>query len=159
MSGERRIVVGVDGSAPSRQALRWALHEAEVRGGSRVEAVHLWHYPVLTYLPGVAPTPVFARVDLEAEARAALDAAVDAATAEAVAGAGVAVERVVAEGGAVEGLVERSSAADLLVVGHRGHGGFRGLLLGSVAHQCASHAHCPVVIVRPSAPGQPDGRS
>lgn len=144
-----RIVVGIDGSTPSREALRWALDEARMRGETQVEAVHVWHYPVLTYMPGIAPTPVFAKADLEAEARAVLDEAVDAVVGAGA--AGVPVERVVAEGSAVEGLVERSAEADLLVLGHRGHGGFRELLLGSVANQCASHARCPVVIVRPKS--------
>lgn len=112
-----------------------------------MEAIHLWHYPPLTYVPGVSPTPVFAQADLEAEARAVLDDAVE----DVLAGdfPHVTVDRIVGLGGAVEGLVSRSHGAEMLVVGHRGHGGFRGLLLGSVAHQCASHAACPVVIVRP----------
>jgi nucleotide-binding universal stress UspA family protein len=57
------------------------------------------------------------------------------------------VTRVVLEGSAAEQLVERAKGASLLVLGNRGRGGFRGLLLGSVAHQCAAHAQCPVVIV------------
>ncbi|HEX6595420.1 MAG TPA: universal stress protein [Acidimicrobiales bacterium] len=149
MSDAGLIVVGIDGSSPSREALRWALDEARMREGARVEAVHFWHYPTMTYMPGIAPTPVFAKADLEAEGRAVLDEAVDAVLGEV--GANVPLERVVAEGGAVAGLVERSAGADLLVLGHRGHGGFRELLLGSVANQCASHARCPVVIVRPPA--------
>ena len=59
-----------------------------------------------------------------------------------------AVDRLVLEGAAAEQLVKHSDGAGLLVVGHRGRGGFAGLLLGSIAQQCAAHAHCPVVIVR-----------
>ena len=138
-------MVGVDGSNPSRQALRWALREAAERHLT-VEAVQVWHYPPLTYAPGIMAAPVFAREDLEADAKAVLDEAVDAILGE----SGVAREvgRVVVEGSAVERLVELSQDADLLVVGHRGRGGFRELLLGSVAHQCTAHASCPVVVVR-----------
>ena len=149
MNETGRIVVGIDGSPCSQDALRWALDEAR-RRDCRVEAVHVWHYPTLTYMPGIAPTPVFAEADMEAEARAVLDEAVDKVLAGTT--IDVPVDRTVASGGAVAGLVARSHGAELLVVGHRGHGGFRGLLLGSVAHQCASHAACPVVIVRPPTP-------
>jgi nucleotide-binding universal stress UspA family protein len=45
-------------------------------------------------------------------------------------------------------LIEASDGADLLVVGSRGRGGFKGLLLGSVGQQCSYHARCPVTIVR-----------
>ena len=64
---------------------------------------------------------------------------------------GVELHTRVAEGPAVEVLLEASSDAELLVVGSRGLGGFKELLLGSDSHQCAQHAHCPVVIVRPEA--------
>ncbi len=140
-----RIVVGIDGSQASRQALRWALVEAGVRGAA-VEAVHVWRYPVWTYSPVIMTPPVFAHDDLVAEARQVLDEAVD----EVLSGdqRPPTVERLVLEGAAVEQLVKHSDGADRLVVGHRGRGGFAGLLLGSVAQQCAAHADCPVVIVR-----------
>lgn len=140
-----RIVVGVDGSEASQHALRWALSEARVRG-TGVEAVHVWRYPVWTYSPAITTPPAFAREDLEAEAQAVLDHAVDAAL-ETQPG-DIRVDRMVAEGVASEQLVRLAAGADLLVVGHRGRGGFATLLLGSVAHQCAAHATCPVVIVR-----------
>ena len=69
-------------------------------------------------------------------------------------GDGVEIERRVVEGAPGAVLVEESRGADLLVVGSRGHGGFAGLLLGSVSQQCAHHAECPVVIVR-----APSGRA
>jgi nucleotide-binding universal stress UspA family protein len=56
-------------------------------------------------------------------------------------------ELIVCEGHAATELVDKSKGVDMLVVGSRGLGGFRGLLLGSVSQQCAPHAHCPVVIV------------
>ena len=64
---------------------------------------------------------------------------------------GVVVELLVEEGSAASVLVRESENAELLVVGSRGHGGFVGLLLGSVGQQCAAHARCPVVIVHPTA--------
>ena len=154
----KRIVVGVDGSMASRDALRWSLEEARIWHGT-VEAVHAWSYPVMTYVPGVLPPPTFAREDLEAEARQVLDTTVDAVLGDAA--PGPRVDRLVVEGSAAKELIERSRHAAMLVVGHRGHGGFTGLLLGSVAEQCAAHAGCPSVITRPmerveaAAPGHP----
>ncbi len=139
-----RIVVGVDGSEGSRAALRFALEEAALRG-AEVDAVATWQAPPYAYT-GVAVAPPV--LDLSESAEAALDeavtqerAALDGHTAEVV------VNQVVVHGAAAPVLIERSREADLLVVGSRGFGGFRGLLLGSVSHQCASHAHCPVVVV------------
>jgi len=60
----------------------------------------------------------------------------------------VEIDTLVVEGHPAEVLVEASSHADLLVVASRGHGQFGGMLLGSVSQHCATHAHCPVVIVR-----------
>ena len=149
MTGQGKIVVGVDLSPASAEALRWALDEATRRGWS-VEAVHAWSYPALTHVPGIVAAPVFAHDDLQSEAMTELDEAVDAVLADLPASnQSVRVDRAVVEGGAALRLVERAGDADLLVVGHRGLGGFRTLLLGSVAHQCAAHAPCPVVIVRP----------
>jgi nucleotide-binding universal stress UspA family protein len=74
-----------------------------------------------------------------------LAAAVRGARAEA---RDVEMETIAAEGQAAKVLLETAKGADLLVVGSRGLGGFRELLLGSVSQQCAQHATCPVVIVR-----------
>ena len=143
-----RIVVGVDGSHTSLHALRWALAEARVREAA-VEAVHVWRYPVWIYSPMILSPPALAHDDLVAEAHIALDHAVD----EVLAGEHdrAVVERTVLEGVTADQLLKHAKDADLLVVGHRGRGGFAGLLLGSVATQCASHAGCPVVIVRCAA--------
>ncbi len=141
MSG---IVVGVDGSDESKDALRWALDEARLRGCS-LRAVHAWLYPMV-YGPGMAP-PAFA-LPVEAlrdEAKRVLEAAVEEVVPDE---AGVELHQIVAEGPEASVLIDAAQDADLLVVGSRGRGGFTGLLLGSVSQQCASHARCPVVIVR-----------
>ena len=140
------IVVGVDGSASSRDAIRWAVDEARVRK-TTVRAVYAWQLPIVTGFAYV-PAEVLDPVELERRAQEVVDAAV----AEAVGTAnGTTVEAVAVEGIAAERLVKESAEADMLVVGSRGRGGFSGLLLGSVGQQCVHHAACPVVIVRPAA--------
>jgi nucleotide-binding universal stress UspA family protein len=138
-----KIVVGVDGSAGSRAALRWAHEEARLRGAS-LEVVTVWQFPVMTSLPafGAMPPPE----DMSGEAEANL---LRSLAAEGIAsGDDVAVTTVVAEGAAAPALLDAATDAELLVVGSRGHGGFTGLLLGSVSQQCVSHGPCPVVVVR-----------
>lgn len=153
-----RIVVGVDGSAGAAAALAWALEEGRLRR-SAVDAVHAWRLP----LYAAAPEPWFvgmpdlphdldAKVEAatEAHARDVLDAAVAAAEREA-GDAAIEVRKEVVRGDAAHVLLEAARDADLLVVGSRGHGGFAGLLLGSVSQQCVQHASCPVVVVRAAA--------
>ena len=137
----QRIVVGVDGSPPSVEALRWAVGEAAVHGAELV-AVAAWEFPFVPSGPGagfyVGPTAE----DLTADAVAQLDAALDQ-----VDTAGVTVSRLTEYGSPSQVLLEQSESADLLVVGARGHGGFTGLLIGSVSQQCATHAKVPTVVV------------
>lgn len=133
------IVVGVDGSACAQDALRWAHRYAEAMGG-RIVAVTAWHYPPTPAGPGIVPPTDYNPQDT---ARQVL--------AEAVATEGLdstSVDQVVVEGNPAGVLIDRSEQADLLVVGTRGHGGFTGMLLGSVSAHCVHHAHCPVVVVR-----------
>jgi len=82
----------------------------------------------------------------EQQARQLLDAVVAAALAEV--GGKVHVDRELVEEQAAAALTEAAKNADLLVVGTRGLGGFKELLLGSVSHQCVLHAPCPVVVIR-----------
>jgi nucleotide-binding universal stress UspA family protein len=125
------IVVGVDGSEPSKAALRWAVEEARLRH-ARVRVVHAWWvYPMLQ--PGADPTEAVRTFVTET-----LGGQIDAE-----------VTPVAVQGEqASAALVDAAEDADLLVVGSRGAGGFSGLLLGSVSQQCTHHAPCPVVIVR-----------
>ena len=138
------IVIGVDGSPASKQALDWALAEARLRG-SGVRVVQVWSLPIGFYGDAFAPFALGGET-IEVYAKNAQDRLDD------VLGAadthGVEVERSVVQGPAAETLIEAADGAELLVVGSRGHGGFSGLLLGSVSQQCAHHAPCPVVIVR-----------
>jgi len=137
------IVVGVDGSEDSKEALRWALAEARLRRAS-LRAVYAWELPAV-YVHGYAPPDLFDRDLMRDRAAQVLDAVVAEVAGE---DPPVPVERVTSEGSAARVLVEAASEADLLVVGSRGHGDFAALLLGSVSHQCAHHAQCTVVIVR-----------
>lgn len=138
---KRRIVVGVDGSAGSISALRWALDEARLRETS-VELVHAWHLPALTLAaPYAAP---WISGDLEPQEAQVLEDALELLGGES---GDVEVDSTLVNGMVVKALIDISEDADLLVVGSRGRGGFKGLLLGSVSQQCAMHARCPVVIV------------
>jgi nucleotide-binding universal stress UspA family protein len=140
------IVVGVDHSEGAKDALRFALAEAKLRGAT-LRAVHVWQ--MQPRIPGIeaALDPLGAELD---EWRRSAEAALEETLAEVGAdAAGVDVERRVLEGAPGAVLVAESRDADLLVVGSRGHGGFAELLLGSVGQQVAHHADCPVVIVRP----------
>jgi len=138
-SPKPRLVVGIDGSPGSFRALRWALEEARIRQAS-VEAVFAWHYPAL-YSVVMGPVETY---------RSAADEIVAAVTAHATDLAPELAFRAVSEARpTVPALLEASRGADLLVVGSQGHGSFHDALLGSVAHRCARHARCPVVVVRP----------
>jgi nucleotide-binding universal stress UspA family protein len=133
------IVVGVDGSKHSLDALRWAVDEGR-RRHLPVAAVFARAYPYA--IPTVKnlsdPAIELGRAEeyLEALLRQELD--------DAAAGINVRAE----EGTPSQVLMQAAQDAALLVVGSRGRGGFAGLLLGSVSLQCAQHAGCPVVVVR-----------
>jgi nucleotide-binding universal stress UspA family protein len=140
----RPVVVGVDGSESSSEALRFGIAEAR-RLGAHVRAVHVWHVPTASFLGGFAPTDAETERYREA-AQGLLRQAVGSA------GAGVddvVVEQVLRESFLpADALVEESLEAALLVVGSRGLSGLRETLLGSVSHACCRHAACPVVVVR-----------
>ena len=144
MSG---IIVGIDGSTHSQQALEWAVREAAVRQVPLTvltvfrTPVSFWGGPV-TYQEADAKDVDKARADAQDALAKALAA---------VGGARPAEVRVLAQAGLpAEVLIRESGDADILVVGSRGTGGFSRLLLGSVSTQVTHHAHCPVVII-PSA--------
>jgi nucleotide-binding universal stress UspA family protein len=141
-SPSRRIVVGVDGSPSSAEALRWAKRIATALHCD-IEAVTAWEYPA-SYGLAVVPDNWDPEADAEQQAAEALKAAFGTADLH-----GVSV--LVAEGHAAQLLVRVSEDAEMLVVGSRGHGGFVGLLIGSVSAYCAEHATCPVVVLHDKA--------
>jgi nucleotide-binding universal stress UspA family protein len=143
-----KIVVGVDGSDASKNALRWAVEDARARG-AEVVALHAYEVPV-PVLDLAPATPV----DLPALVSEAHDDAqqfVTKVVAEVI-GSVVSVDiaPIAVEDEPTRALVDASRDADLLVVGSHGHG-LSGLLLGSVSLECAKHAACPVVIFRGGA--------
>jgi nucleotide-binding universal stress UspA family protein len=139
------IVVGVDHSAGAKAALRFALEEARLRG-AMLRVVHAWQYGYIgaTGLEGAYPALGGDIKELRDGAETALEETLRESIPETDT---VEIERRLVEGRPAAVLVDESEGADLLVVGSRGHGGFAGLLLGSVSQQCAHHAACPVVIV------------
>lgn len=135
-----RIVVGIDGSAQSRDALAWALNQARL-AGAVVEAVIAWHVPSFVYAASIS---LPSGLDFEDDARRVLEEVLD----EVAAGNLATIRKVVKEGNPGMVLMAEAKGADLLVVGSSGHGALAGMLLGSVTEQCVKHAPCPVVVVR-----------
>ena len=145
------IVVGVDGSECSRSALRFALNEARIRH-VKLRIVVVWHVPMAAYGAGWAPPPPGLAEDSETAAKEVLEDALRVVKEEPDS---VEIETTVREGQSANVLVEEAANAELLVIGSRGRGGFRELMLGSVSQQCAHHARCPVAIVRAGCEGAP----
>ena len=137
-----RVVVGVDGSQPSREALRWARTLAGCTGAA-VEAVTVWTYPA------AAGWGMVGDWDPEENAREVLEEAIEAAYGP---DRPPKLTTRVVQGPAAKSLLDASVGAEMLVVGSRGHGGFAGLLLGSVSAVCAEHATVPVLVVHGQGP-------
>lgn len=135
----RRVVVGVDGSPGATRALEWAA-AAAARAGARLRVVEAWSPTGFSDNALVGSSPA------EGGPQAAERAAERATSLHPT----LAVDQRVADVPPVPALIAASSDADLLVVGSRGYGGFRGLLLGSVSQHCLTHARCPVAVVRPT---------
>jgi nucleotide-binding universal stress UspA family protein len=142
MSRWKTIVVGVDGSPPSRTALSWAAAEAANHQADLL-VVSVWEPALIPPggTPGVGHAPLrtseSAAEDLVALIREELGDEPP-----------VLVQPRVTQGNPAHVLIESSQDADLLVVGTRGHGGFAGLILGSVSQHVAAYAQCPVTVVR-----------
>lgn len=143
-----RIIVGVDGSASSIAALDRAAQLAAALDVP-LEAITTWEYPVMldTYYPLPDWSP---RNDAERALAGAVEQVFHGEPPSRFA-------QTVLQGSAARVLIQQSAHASMLVVGSRGHGGFVGLLLGSVSAACAAHAHCPVLIMH--APKPTDART
>lgn len=143
------VVVGVDGSDGAARALEYAAAEAERRGAQlRVVSVAMapasWGVPYGMSPPMVAPKP-YNVLD------AAREVARDAADTVRSTHPDLKVETVALDGYPPTELVDQSSGADLLVLGHRGRGALASAVLGSVGLGCVLHARCPVTVVRQPA--------
>jgi nucleotide-binding universal stress UspA family protein len=151
MSGQQRIVVGVDGSDHSREAVRYAIAEA-ARRGAEVLGVQAFEMPDTSWVEGfevvVAPSPSEVTINIEARTRGMLRA-----MAEEIGGAArsVPVDAVAILGSPGRALLQQARDADLLVVGHRGRGAVASRVLGSVGLHVVLHSPCPVTVV-PLAP-------
>jgi nucleotide-binding universal stress UspA family protein len=137
----REIVVGTDGSGWSATAVRWAALEAR-RRKVPLHVVHAydWHHQPARY-GGAGETRAVAESEAESVVNIGVIQAKEAAT-------GLTVRHDTAIGAPATVLLEAAEDAALLVVGNRGRGGFGSLMLGSVGQRVASHARCPVVVVR-----------
>jgi nucleotide-binding universal stress UspA family protein len=139
-AGER-IVVGVDGSPTSEQALRWAVEQARLTGWE-LHAVVACDFPV------PYATPVLADQDWSGEAAGALRKSLENTVGDVEA---VRISQHVSRGHPARVLLDAATGAGLLVVGGRGFGGFTGMLLGSVSQHLITHAPCPVAVVHEHA--------
>lgn len=144
---ERKVVVGVDGSGPSKAALGWSVRQAALTGAV-VDAVIAWEHP--------GGTGLFTPADAGQPDRAAQILA----DAIAEVGSPGCVRPRVVKGHPARVLIDASASAELLVVGDRGRAGeFAGAPLGAVSQRCVHHAHCLVVVIRgtgaPPAPDRP----
>jgi nucleotide-binding universal stress UspA family protein len=137
-----RILVGVDGSSGAVHALRWA-HGLAARLEATLVVVLAYRHEEMVGPPG-ARWPVHTREVVAGEAHDDLTSALAEAIGD---DTSVKVEAEVVYGQPARVLLDRAATADLLVVGSRGRGGFRGLLLGSVSQQCVTQAPCPVTVV------------
>ncbi|MBV9921925.1 MAG: universal stress protein [Pseudonocardia sp.] len=143
MSKWKTIVVGVDGSPSSRNALTWAAAEAAEHGSDLV-VLTVWERTLLPPMGsgGVPLSPV------PDPAQRATDDLLKVIKDELGEQPPVVVQPHVKEGTVAKVLIDESTDADLLVVGTRGHGGFRGLVLGSVSQHVTAYAKCPVAVIR-----------
>lgn len=131
------IVVGVDGSPGSRDAVRWAAEQARLTGAG-LRAVASWRWPnYVTRIPPGADLrsdTLYALQEVAGEIRAGYP--------------DVPISEHVVEGPAGPALLSQADGATLLVVGAQGRAAYPGMLLGSVAEYCVRNGRCPVVVVR-----------
>ena len=142
-----KIVVGIDRSDASKDALRWAVEDARARG-AEVVALHAYEVPVPA--ADASPAPPVDLPALVADAHTGAQQFVTKVVDEVVGNAvSVDVAPIAVEDEPAKALLDASRDADLIVVGSHGHG-LSGLFLGSVSLECVQHAACPVLIYRGS---------
>jgi nucleotide-binding universal stress UspA family protein len=134
------IVVGVDGSESSKLALRWAARIARAEN-AQIDVLGAWEWPH-AYGWAAIPVEYSPKLDMEKVLNEAVDEVFETQRP-------VDLRIAALEGDPARLLIALSKQALLIVVGSRGHGGFAGLLLGSVSTKVAEHAHCPVLVVHP----------
>lgn len=135
----RRIVVGIDGSEVSAEALRWAVDHARTLK-AEVHAVMAWNIPMSIYL-----APVYREEDYERDAERLMDKTL-AEVAEHADGVSITKHMIGRSAGLA--LARAAEGAEMLVIGSHGRGFLAGMHLGSVANYCAHHAPCPVLLIR-----------
>jgi nucleotide-binding universal stress UspA family protein len=145
-----RVVVGIDGSPGGRAAAEFAVREARLRGARLVAVTALGLADLAHFDP--YSVHMHAKMEMVTRAEETVAAALRDLDTE-----GLDIRVVVTTDEPARALIDRSAFADLLVVGSRGRGGFRGLVLGSVSLRCALHASCPVTVVRPEPVGTAAG--
>jgi nucleotide-binding universal stress UspA family protein len=142
VSAWKTIVVGVDGSPSSRKALTWAAMEAADHGAALV-VINVWEHTLLPPAGSVSVSERYVPDSSQTTAEDLLQVIKEELGEEPP----VLVQPHVKQGRPAKVLIEDSANADLLVVGKRGHGGFAGLVLGSVSQHVAAYAKCPVTVV------------
>lgn len=143
MAKEDIVVVAVDGSEASKNAVRWAANTA-VKRGIPLRIVSSYTMPQFLYAEGMVP-PKELFDDLQAETLQKIEEA--RAEAHKVA-PDLKIGHTVAEGSPIDMLLEMSKDVTMIVMGSRGMGGLSGMVMGSVSASVVSHASCPVVVVR-----------
>jgi nucleotide-binding universal stress UspA family protein len=138
----KKIVVGVDGSAASLRALDWAYAEATMTG-AELTVVHGWIYPYSGPRTSVSEPRTQMQLDAMQELKTSLESLGPRMT-----GGPVHTHPKLSENSPADALLEEANDADLLVVGSRGRGGFRSMLLGSVSRTVVQHSPCPVAVIR-----------
>jgi nucleotide-binding universal stress UspA family protein len=142
MNGQRRVVVGIDGSEAARAALRWAWQETELHKGV-LEVLHSWRQPVIG-VPDAYPADLVEAGRMADAARTLIDREIAALGLDSSA---ITVEREATDWGTARALVDASKRADLVVLGRTGTSGVAHELVGPKVVQVAHHAACPVAVV------------
>lgn len=138
-----RIIVGVEGSGGAKAALSWAVSQAKIRG-SKIEVVTAYSPTFIATSSDLNYAPVEV-LDLQEQIQNMQKEVVDSVLAEI--DYEVDLECKIIKGRPADTLITAAEGAEMLIVGSRGRGGFKGLLLGSVSHQIVQHCKCPVVVV------------